>query len=833
MSRDLTVEIKAQNKELKQKLAESKRELNEFKRAVKEANSAGGSSSKGMGGLSGILESIGLKGKNASGVMGMLTGSLGKVAGALGLAMGAAEGFNKMIESSNALGDEMERIQMQVGSAVTYFSSCLANVDFSNFWQGLQNSITGGGELADVLDRINTAMQQLGVRSSKIDVDIAKKELQIATLPKGSEKRIQLEKELLKLTEQRAKFMEPIIKDQHQGARDLMKSALGFDDKQMAKYSKVIDAYLEGGNGAYEKIGNAWKTIQKYRYGSAGAPGTTNWGEKGVDKDAEKEYKHALAVVNAYAKKAGVSFKVATEHARNFFRIYDVSDNGPESTGFKARQLESQANAGEASGIRQQAAIQQRITMEKQKANKMALKAQKEQEALAKKTYTANAKTIAEMKANVTYLEEKKDKTLPSSEEFSKITTEIKYWKKEIEAIEFDDNTLEGLQAQLKSINEELARTKKGSEQFNTLKGVAKSLQHDIEDLSMDEYVLNPRTEKEIEGNIARLKWKMADLEPNTDEWKRYSQEIEELQEMMQMKPAKDSLADIQKQIHDIQKILEVAPLSIPARIRLLDDMSELQSQYDQKSKGVALSVPAYKRSSTGNSQAANYESASTSITTIQQDYEIGIIGYEDAKAKVNEINAALQKLGMEPIEIRIVSKGVQKTAKALNVVGDTLEGVSDAFSALGAVAEDPALDVAGIIAGAIANIMMGYATASVAAAQSGNPWVWIAFAIAGLATAMAAAASIKSATGGFAEGGIVGGASPIGDRLYARVNSGEMILNGSQQANLFKAIDDGRLGGEAGVGEVSFVLRGSDLYGSLKNYGLMKARAGKTIKIG
>jgi len=39
----------------------------------------------------------------------------------------------------------------------------------------------------------------------------------------------------------------------------------------------------------------------------------------------------------------------------------------------------------------------------------------------------------------------------------------------------------------------------------------------------------------------------------------------------------------------------------------------------------------------------------------------------------------------------------------------------------------------------------------------------------------------------GFAAGGIVAGNAYTGDRLTARVNSGEMILNGSQQARLFE----------------------------------------------
>ena len=53
---------------------------------------------------------------------------------------------------------------------------------------------------------------------------------------------------------------------------------------------------------------------------------------------------------------------------------------------------------------------------------------------------------------------------------------------------------------------------------------------------------------------------------------------------------------------------------------------------------------------------------------------------------------------------------------------------------------------------------------------------------LAAAATVIAGLASIKNAaSGNFAEGGIVGGSSLVGDRLIAHVNSGEMILNGRQ----------------------------------------------------
>ena len=61
---------------------------------------------------------------------------------------------------------------------------------------------------------------------------------------------------------------------------------------------------------------------------------------------------------------------------------------------------------------------------------------------------------------------------------------------------------------------------------------------------------------------------------------------------------------------------------------------------------------------------------------------------------------------------------------------------------------------------------------------------------IAAIAAGVAAVVSVLAAVGCFAGGGIVGGSSPSGDRLVARVNSGEMILNRNQQSNLFRMLN-------------------------------------------
>lgn len=106
-------------------------------------------------------------------------------------------------------------------------------------------------------------------------------------------------------------------------------------------------------------------------------------------------------------------------------------------------------------------------------------------------------------------------------------------------------------------------------------------------------------------------------------------------------------------------------------------------------------------------------------------------------------------------------------------------------------------------------------AAAKAAESQAGIPGVGPALAVAAAATIVSAilSAMSKFQVQRFANGGIVGGSSFTGDRVSAQVNSGEMILNKTQQANLFKLANGGGTGKE-----VTFHISGTDLVGVMNN---------------
>ena len=76
-------------------------------------------------------------------------------------------------------------------------------------------------------------------------------------------------------------------------------------------------------------------------------------------------------------------------------------------------------------------------------------------------------------------------------------------------------------------------------------------------------------------------------------------------------------------------------------------------------------------------------------------------------------------------------------------------------------------------------------------------------FALAALVGTAMAAQGVKIASakppsaGGFAEGGLITGPSAVNDRLTANVNAGETILNRRQTDTVFRAINEGNIGGQ------------------------------------
>lgn len=154
------------------------------------------------------------------------------------------------------------------------------------------------------------------------------------------------------------------------------------------------------------------------------------------------------------------------------------------------------------------------------------------------------------------------------------------------------------------------------------------------------------------------------------------------------------------------------------------------------------------------------------------------------------------------------VYKGV---VEAINTLNELFASTSTAAASADTAATSQ--EVANSSAKTAASSGEAIASATASGAKMPFPLNLVAIA-AGVAAVIAALATIS---GSFADGGIIQGANTHGDQLLARVNAGEMILNGSQQRNLFNLLDGGT--GSNMSGQVEFKISGSALKGVLRNY--------------
>ena len=153
-----------------------------------------------------------------------------------------------------------------------------------------------------------------------------------------------------------------------------------------------------------------------------------------------------------------------------------------------------------------------------------------------------------------------------------------------------------------------------------------------------------------------------------------------------------------------------------------------------------------------------------------------------------------------------------QSVALTESAVAQTEKTAADGASTPIATANAAALKTQAIAATETAASLMFAAHASI-------PFVGAALGAAQVGIMEGVLAALKaSVVGLFANGGIVGGSSYHGDKIYARVNSGEAILNKRQQSNLFRLIDGGHPLGN-GSANVEFKIKGSELIGVIKNY--------------
>lgn len=310
---------------------------------------------------------------------------------------------------------------------------------------------------------------------------------------------------------------------------------------------------------------------------------------------------------------------------------------------------------------------------------------------------------------------------------------------------------------------------------------------------------LTPETDT---TKIEELKGKIAELTEKKDAFA-IKLGIKEPKKEEAKKWAEGSIASIKDEISKLDDRLLNENLELPVRIKLIAERDALQKQVD-------------KLTNAGKPE----EKKETPFQTFKGNAEDIIGGFEGIDGVVNSFES-LSKAIADGANAWDVFMGVVQTASSiLNGVASTIQAVTTITELLGTTtAATTAITTAaatqevansGMVVGAKSGEAIAGATAS--GAKMPFPLNLIAIA-AGVAAVVGALAMIS---GGFADGGIIGGNSFHGDKMLARVNAGEMILNQKQQANLFNMLNSGA---SSSGGTVEFKISGSQLKGVLNNY--------------
>lgn len=421
--------------------------------------------------------------------------------------------------------------------------------------------------------------------------------------------------------------------------------------------------------------------------------------------------------------------------------------------------------------------------------------------------------------------------------------------------IDIDNTVLEG---SLQHIDDEISKKKKQL-QLAVSDESRKKIQDEIDELSGKKKAIELRLKPVVEDkDIESLQDTINDhfIEVQAKVTPRYQREGNTSSGISAQK-ATDKADDIKTELDFNNQLLKTYKDQYKAILekvsaggQLNDNEQKLANIYEQATRNVQDLSKAYKEASE-NAEELQRKSVLKSKTNKAIKQTIGTIG--DLNSSVDSTVSGWKTLGenwedMSPFER--VTSAIGNTISTIESCISAYESINDVVKLFGDISE---LVSAKKVASNSAEMASDQTKMALETAQTqqtianntaeetsdiGKLGVKEAGAIAGAtesgaslpfpANLAAIAAGIAAVVAGFAmvfscfaDGGIVGGGSKVGDHNIVAVNSSEMILNGTQQKHLFDLLNGGMLPsrGVGKNGRVEFKIKGKNLVGTMHNY--------------
>lgn len=240
--------------------------------------------------------------------------------------------------------------------------------------------------------------------------------------------------------------------------------------------------------------------------------------------------------------------------------------------------------------------------------------------------------------------------------------------------------------------------------------------------------------------------------------------------------PPEGSLAYLQQKLKEAQDAAATAVGEV-AQKEAMETVKSIEGQIEEMKNRIAASLrdPWEGISAVPAIPLPTRLESSSESGIVLPDIEDKTSGMEEYRSQIDETS---DSIGILAGAMSNLSGLVDdQSASWMSYAGNVMQAIAQAIPA-----------IASLTAAQSTQATMGAASAASQAgsAVAGIPVVGPAMAVAAIASVIAALAAVPK----FAQGGIVGGSSYYGDKLLARVNSGEMILNTDQQRRIFNHME-------------------------------------------
>lgn len=434
----------------------------------------------------------------------------------------------------------------------------------------------------------------------------------------------------------------------------------------------------------------------------------------------------------------------------------------------------------------------------------------------------------------IDYLVSVDDNSLDTAEK------KLQAWTSKKKTLNIDDKeSLQKCDEEIKKWTDEVQKRKLVIENAGISLGSKADLENQLKSLEekqklLMKTVVDPAEMKKLIDEITSVKMKI---------------ENEEIRIGIKPKVADGSLNAIKKQIEEKEKEISLllnTDISPDSMAKLQEDLRKLRKE--EEAKEIEIGIKANTATVSKNNEffqrgsvddkKQSMANAQSMMSEIQQNYRLKFINKDEAQSQIDEINNALKGLGLNEIQIHFNDDGTLTTAaEDLEKFKTQMDGVSsiagtmgNVFGSLGSAIGGTTGEIMSFTGTAISGIaqlipqIVTMITAknaeAIAAGTASGAELPFPANIAAIAGIIATIAGIFASLPQFANGGIVGGTSFTGDKLLARVNSGEMILNKRQQQGLYNTLSGAQIGSPNTLrGDVNFTISGSALKGTLRNY--------------